>query len=165
MDNKTLTQLLRETIEIAEEEGVTSTMEGFISFVGDMLPQDVINSLEEILDSENFLEDIWKDKYDPVLTSAEPSEDDVIGPGQCLICERNSRLTRHHVFPRETHSRLVKKGYDNKSLNTTIPICRMCHNAVHRFFSNDELSESYYTVELLLTDEKFHRYAKWASNQ
>jgi hypothetical protein len=166
MDRKLLTQLLRETISLAEEEGVTSSMESFISFVGDMLPQDVINDLEEILDSENFLEDIWKDKYDLSSTDELNEEQgDMLQPGQCLICERHTRLTRHHVFPRETHHRLIKKGYDAKHLNTTIPICRMCHNAVHRFFSNDTLAESYYTIDLLLSDEKFHRYAKWASTQ
>ena len=163
MDSKLLTQLLRETIEIAEEEGMTATVENFVSFVGDMLPQDVINQLEEILDSESFLVDIWNDKYDKSQDEEHIDPADLLEPGQCLICERHSRMTRHHVFPREVHARLVKKGYDQKVLNTTIPICRMCHSTVHRFFTNDQLAESYYTVELLLQDEKFHRYAKWAA--
>lgn len=165
MDNHTVTQLLQETIKIAEEEGMVASMDSFKSFVGDMLPQDVINQLEEILDSADFLEDIWKDKFEPATVDDEGDSADDLKPGHCLVCERRVRLTKHHVFPRETHSRLVKKGYDAKALNTTIGICRMCHSTIHRFFTNDELSESYYTLDLLLADEKFLRYAKWASTQ
>lgn len=157
-----MTQLLAETLSIAEEEGVVANYEAFKSFVLEMLPTDVINQLEEIIGSDEFLKEIWEDKYE--ITEA-PEEAEQLLPGVCMVCERHMKLTRHHVFPRETHKKLVKKGFDNSKLNLTVPICRMCHSTIHRFFTNDELSESYYTVELLLADENFYKYAKWAALQ
>jgi hypothetical protein len=165
MDNSLVKQLLSETIDLAKEDGMTDSMINFKTFVGDMLPMDVVLRLQEIFDDDNFLEEIWKDKFDVSSEVTEETSEEVLLPGQCLICERHTRLTRHHVFPRETHSKLVKRGYDSKLLNTTIGICRMCHNAVHRFFTNDELSESFYSVDLLLSDSRFLKYAKWASTQ
>ena len=46
-----------------------------------------------------------------------------------------------------------------------LSVCRQCHNAIHRFFTNEELAESYFTLDLLLDAPKFFKYAKWASRQ
>ena len=88
-----------------------------------------------------------------------------IEPGCCLVCERATSLTRHHVFPKETHKTLLKKGFVETELAETIAICKMCHRTIHRFFSNDLLASDYYSLELLLSDEKFFKYAKWAGKQ
>jgi hypothetical protein len=40
----------------------------------------------------------------------------------------------------------------------------MCHNAVHQYFTNDEIAQSFYSVELLLGDSQFRKYVKRASN-
>lgn len=162
MNSATVTQLLTETLQIAEEESLVADYESFKSFVLEMLPAEVINQLEEILGSDDFLKEIWEDKYEITEVQEEAEQ---LAPGLCMVCERHMKLTRHHVFPRETHKKLVKKGYDNSKINLTIPICRMCHSTIHRFFTNDQLSESYYTVDLLLADEKFYKYARWAALQ
>lgn len=160
MDEATLIQLLDESCKVAEEEGATATLDEFVAFINDMLPLDVIQELESINGGADYLRDIWSERYDPSNAEPEEEEDD----GACQVCERMVRRTRHHVFPREVHKALKKKGYDAKLLSTTIAICRMCHSTIHRLFTNEQLAESYYTVELLLEDERFLKYAKWASN-
>jgi len=42
---------------------------------------------------------------------------------------------------------------------------RMCHTTIHRFFTNQELAENFHSIDLLLTNDKFLRYAKFASQQ
>lgn len=166
MDNKIIHQLLEETISLIEEEEIdgTKTLTKFCQLVHEYLPQDVLNQLEEIFDGNEYLEDIWRERYE-VIESKEDDEIDTIPAGYCLICERKVKLTKHHLFPREMHKNLTKKGYDDNALNLTIAICKMCHATIHRFFTNEELAQSYYSIDLLLEDEKFLKYAKWASAQ
>lgn len=152
-----MVQLLEESCTLAKEEGATTTLEAFVSFINDMLPPEVMGGLEEINGGSYFLEDMWNERFGIV---EENEEDD----GACQICERVVRRTRHHVFPRETHKNLKKRGYDTASLSTTIAICRMCHSTIHRMFTNEELSEAYYTIDLLLENEQFFKYAKWAAH-
>lgn len=166
MEEQLVNQLFEETLLLAEEDGenVLASFEKFKEFMEDMLPPDIIEQLQLIHgdDEENsFLQLIFQDRYEK-----KPEEDvDELAPGVCNICERFSRLTRHHVYPREIHRNLLKKGYDAALLNNTVSICRMCHSTIHRFFTNEELARSFYTVDLLLADEKFYRYAKWAATQ
>jgi hypothetical protein len=165
MDETLANQLFEETLLLAEEnrDEVLGTLEKFRTFMEEMLPPELIEQLQEIHgndESNSFLELVYQDRY--VVEEVLANE---IEPGVCNICERQSRLTRHHVYPREIHKQLLKKGYDSALLNNTVSICRMCHSTIHNFFSNEELARSYYTVDLLLEDEKFHRYAKWAATQ
>eukprot|EP00981_Chlorochromonas_danica_P014193 scaffold7537_cov179-Ochromonas_danica.AAC.14 len=164
-------QLLEECCDLAkEEEHVVKSLDTFLSFMQDMLPREVLGGLEEIYGGSDFLEDLWKERYEEKDTTAvvvvaeeEVEEEEEVDDGSCQICERHLRRSRHHVFPREVHNRLKKKGYPASSLNTTIAICRLCHSTIHRLFTNEELAESYYTIELLLEDSRFGRYAKWAA--
>lgn len=173
MNNEIASQLLQETLQLAEEEEQTKTKEQFTNYVQEMLPPELLGYLESINGDSAFLDDIYDDRYAPVTVSissdsdsiSHSNSDDIIPFGYCLICERHCSLTRHHVYPRETHKKMIKQGIDNKALQETIAICRMCHSTIHRFFSNDELARSYYTMELLLSNEKYYKYAKWASMQ
>lgn len=174
MDTDLLSQLLEETISLAEEDEAIESVQQFTAYICDMLPMEVLQQLEDINGSNAFLEDIWYERYEDMILAKQAkalakqeqaAKEDILEDGLCLICERKVRLTRHHVFPRETHKTLVKKGYDPMQINTTIAICRMCHSTVHRFFTNDELADSYYSVELLLEDDRMMKYAKWASAQ
>lgn len=156
-------QLLEESIEVAVEEKATATSQAFSQYIQELLPPEVLLVLEDIHGDASFLEEIWKERFDPALTAIDPQ--DQIEDGCCLVCERKTRLTRHHVFPREIHKKLMKKDYVAADLNYTIAVCRLCHSTIHRFWTNDELARSYFTLELLLADPKFHKYAKWASAQ
>eukprot|EP01038_Epipyxis_sp_PR26KG_P007898 gene7898-10720_t len=167
MNIETVSALLEDTIQLAieDESKPTGKFETFLQFVKDMLPLEVLESLEIINGGESFLIDIWEERLQPVVLK-KLDEDEILDDGYCLVCERMVNLTKHHLYPRETHKRLIKKGIaDEVDINVTISICRMCHNAVHRFFSNDELADKYHSLESLLEDAKFMNYAKWASKQ
>jgi hypothetical protein len=177
-DTSVLTDLLEDTISLSVEERTNASLSSFKEYLSDMLPASVLAELETIAGGPSFLEDIWEERFCPKPSIAnENSTDsstyeedvDLIGERDCLICERSGmHLTRHHVYPRETHQQLLKKWKTTKAhadvnLNETIAICRMCHSTIHRLFTNQELAATYHTIEALLSDDRFVRYAKWAS--
>lgn len=72
----------------------------------------------------------------------------------CPLCQRIvPKVSDHHLIPKS------RGGAD------TLPICLDCHNAVHAFFTNKELEETYHSVEKLLSDEKFEKHIKWLAKQ
>jgi hypothetical protein len=164
-DDKLYSDLLEEIIDLAKEDGAVETESAFSEFVKDMLPQDILNALIEITGSSSFIDDIYCERF---ATKNDDSDDDVNDNKtnfNCQICERYVKLTRHHVYPRETHKTCLKRGIDTTELNKTISICKMCHATIHRIFSNDELSKNFFSLELLLGEERVIKYAKWASSQ
>lgn len=147
----------------------------FIDFVKEMLPPDVIVRLQELTGSEDsddsFLGDIWSDRFE-ISDCIEYDDSTSTGAGSvrwiervCEICDRQTSLTEHHVYPKEMHKTMLKRGILDEKLNETIRICRLCHSTVHRFFSNKELAEKYFTLDLLMQDERMQRFAVWASSQ
>lgn len=163
MADSTLVELFEETLRLAEEENATENLELFVLFIQEMLPQEILTALESTAGGDSFLEDIWSEKYEEI-TPSEVNEDDFLTGRCCRICERGVvRLTRHHLYPRETHTKMLKHGIEKSRLCETVSICRLCHSSIHRFFSNDELSRNYNTVDLLMSNEKFFKYAQWAS--
>lgn len=114
-----------------------------------------------------FLEDIWIERFQQKTVEVEQGEwnggDYIL---ECELCDRHIQTTRHHVYPKETHDWLRKKNenhYGVYELRKTISLCRMCHSAIHRFFTNRELAIEYYSLELLLDSELVCKFAKWAS--
>lgn len=165
-----LNELLEETLRCAEESELTASLNGFTAFVEEMLPADILDVLYS--EANASLEDIWNERYAPPPAPMQPDTDlDTDGSGEqyvedgcCVLCEREMRLTRHHTIPREMHERVAKRlGVAKEILNQTIPVCRMCHNAIHRFYTNKELALEFYTLDLLLASDKIQKYAKWAS--
>jgi hypothetical protein len=71
---------------------------------------------------------------------------------ECELCERDwVPLTYHHLIPKSTHARVLKRGWhDEDDLNRVAWLCRACHSWVHRLASNEELAKSWYTVDLIL---------------
>ena len=170
-----LTELLEETIYIAIEDGVIEK-NAFIDHIIDYIPRELLLELKLLLtgsddhddddniDEYGFLEDIYDDRF----PNHEEDDDDEYSKhdgSSCLVCDRkeNIKLTKHHVFPKDQHERLNKDGFTKKELSTVIIVCNMCHRTIHRLFSNKELADSYYTVDLLLENESFFRYQNWAS--
>lgn len=173
MDDDYVGELFEETVSLAlEADGALDSGETFASFVREYLPDDILETLRELTcgdndgDQDAFLLDVYEERF---KEEEEEEEDPAFGIKAstcCEICEREVKLTRHHVYPREEHKRLMKrKGMAKKLLSTTIGICSMCHQTVHRFFSNEELADSYFSVDLLLDNAKFYKYAAWASKQ
>lgn len=82
----------------------------------------------------------------------------------CEICERPwIPLTYHHLIPRSTHARVLKRGWHEEwDLNKVAWLCRACHSFVHGCVSNEELAKEWYSVERLLQREDVQKWAKWA---
>jgi hypothetical protein len=91
---------------------------------------------------------------------------------ECELCQRDwVPLTYHHLIPKSTHDRVMKRGWhDEDKLNSVAWLCRACHSFVHRLASNEELARKYYTVELLMDGgtegdpdkrEEVEAFARW----
>ncbi|KAJ7641111.1 hypothetical protein FB45DRAFT_825279 [Roridomyces roridus] len=84
----------------------------------------------------------------------------------CEICEREIPLTYHHLIPRSTHAKALKKKWHPESmLNVVAWLCRPCHTMVHSVATNEDLAQNYYSVALLLEREDVQRWGRYASKQ
>ena len=84
----------------------------------------------------------------------------------CEICQRAVPLTYHHLIPRSTHTRVLKRGWHAaEMLGSVAWLCRPCHTAVHSVASNEELAREYYTVERLMARPDIQRWATYAAKQ
>jgi hypothetical protein len=136
--------------------------ENLVEYITSYLPTEIISELETVFDEPDFIIIIFEDRYHSQQGEIEKWEPT---RGLCEICERNApHMTRHHLFPREMHKRMIKKGMKQEEMNVTIRICRMCHCSIHKFFTNEELCEKYNTVTALMSDDRFYRYAAFAGN-
>eukprot|EP00052_Salpingoeca_macrocollata_P014945 m.118300 g.118300 ORF g.118300 m.118300 type:complete len:260 (-) comp19503_c0_seq1:42-821(-) len=100
---------------------------------------------------------------DQMVLMEDLAEEDAAGEeGTCLMCGHCLKLTRHHLIPRTTHPKYLKKGYTKEFLNTCIDICRRCHSAVHRLYPEAVLASTYHTLELLLQDPQVQRWIAYA---
>ncbi|KIJ27521.1 hypothetical protein M422DRAFT_61135 [Sphaerobolus stellatus SS14] len=85
---------------------------------------------------------------------------------ECEICGRAVPLTYHHLIPRSTHTKVLKKGWHSENMiNSVAWLCRSCHSTVHRAASNEDLARYFYTVELLLEREDIQKWQKYAAKQ
>ncbi|KAF9476313.1 hypothetical protein BDN70DRAFT_839542 [Pholiota conissans] len=85
---------------------------------------------------------------------------------ECEICLREVPLTYHHLIPRSTHGKVIKKGWHSKTvLNSVAWLCRPCHSAVHHVASNEDLARYFYTVDLLLARDDIQKWKKYAAKQ
>ena len=160
--------LYKEDIENNNEND--NNYNSFKEYIEQMIPPDVLDYIKGITGSDDtFLEAIYNERF---LKSNDNNNNDSESNDNtnkyltrhCEICERYVSLTEHHLIPKETHRNMLKKGlYTKDTLSITISICRLCHSTIYRFFTNDELSIHYNTVDKLLENEKFYKYARWAS--
>jgi hypothetical protein len=176
MDAAVVSDLFEEVVFLFREDvsdgSVPKTFESFREYIADNLPDDSLQSLKGLLgvdeDEDNgdeaFLRDIYSERFEP----RDDADEDINAPfGSallCEICERHTKLTRHHLYPKQLHGKLEGRVPANL-LNRTLNICRMCHSTVHRLFTNEELAASYNTLESLMATEPMAKYAKWASRQ
>ncbi|KAI1119878.1 hypothetical protein F5Y10DRAFT_147405 [Nemania abortiva] len=81
----------------------------------------------------------------------------------CEICGRDwIDLSYHHLVPRFVHAKAVKRGWHREcDLQNVAWLCGACHRFVHRFAGHEELARRFYSVDLLLADERVARWAQW----
>jgi len=142
-----------------------STLEKVATF----LPSTTIDSLSVyglVADPEElqraFIEPLLT-SYTNAATAPPPSVSTLNRASACEICERDwIPLTYHHLIPRSTHARVLKRGWHEEwQLNSVAWLCRACHSMVHRLESNEELARNYYSVERLLERDEVRKFATW----
>ena len=86
---------------------------------------------------------------------------------KCELCEREETTTSHHLIPKQVHSKnwCKKKHTKDEMKNSRADLCRDCHPMVHQYFSHAELGREYYTVELLLANERVGKFVKFVKKQ
>ncbi|ETK72322.1 hypothetical protein F441_21010 [Phytophthora nicotianae CJ01A1] len=85
--------------------------------------------------------------------------------GLCEMCERPMNLTAHHVIPRVTHSKYLRKGYTKEFLNTCIMICRQCHSKIHSVEDNKTLAREYNTLDKIMQHPEIIAWVAYARKQ
>ncbi|KAG1712051.1 hypothetical protein DVH05_009291 [Phytophthora capsici] len=85
--------------------------------------------------------------------------------GLCEMCERPMNLTAHHVIPRVTHSKYLRKGYTKEFLNTCIMICRQCHSKIHSTEDNKTLAREYNTLDKIMQHPEIIAWVAYARKQ
>ncbi|KAG2381844.1 hypothetical protein C9374_006228 [Naegleria lovaniensis] len=104
--------------------------------------------------------------YGVNIGDADDDDGAYVEDGCCVMCEREMKLTRHHLIPRTCHKKYLKRGqYTKEHLNKCILICRVCHDAVHSFISLDDMAEHYHTLETILSHPKVQRWIPYVSKQ
>jgi 5-methylcytosine-specific restriction endonuclease McrA len=103
-----------------------------------------------------------------VLISELRLEHEIVGDeeeGLCPICDREMPLTFHHLIPRTTHEKYLKKGYTMKQLSTGVMLCRPCHSAVHKAEDEFSLAADWNTLEKILTHPDVIKWQNYAKKQ
>ena len=181
MDFEVCVALVEDTIDLAEEEGQIGSQVIFLNFITENIPEEILSQLNdtflssELRDSDGDEKEVYShnafliDVYQERFAKDDGEEEDHENNDSCVLCLRpwtHCKLTRHHVYPKETHTYLLKRASHSKEdLLTTIAVCRLCHNAIHRFHSNKTLAEELYSIPLLKNDEKIGSFCKWVSKQ
>ena len=84
----------------------------------------------------------------------------------CPCCGRRLPLTFHHLIPRKLHRRRhFRKHYSSRVLARGVYVCRDCHDAIHRTYSEMELARDFATVSALLEDAALRKHFDWLARQ
>jgi len=174
MDPAIVSDLFEEVVFLFREDvsdgSVAKSFKTFREYIVDNLPEDCLQSLKCLLgvdedeneDTDAFLRDIYAERFEPQVDDDDEVNNPFGSALLCEICERHTKLTRHHLYPKQLHGKLEGRVPANL-LHSTINICRMCHSTVHRLYTNDELAASYNTLDSLMATDSMAKYAKWAS--
>ena len=72
---------------------------------------------------------------------------------KCELCGMQVATRKHHLVPR------------SKGGKETADCCFTCENFLHKSFTNNELRDTYNSVEVILADERFQKFLKWRRKQ
>jgi hypothetical protein len=79
-------------------------------------------------------------------------------PITCALCRRRfpdavdadtNAFQQHHLRP------------ERRAESPTVTLCRPCHDQIHALFTNEELRESFDTVEALREADRLSGYLSW----
>ncbi|CAE7941624.1 yisB [Symbiodinium sp. KB8] len=113
-------------------------------------------------------------KQEEVRALTEVADEGDAGEGECEMCERDLKLTFHHLIPKDKHPTYLGKRLPNgvegeptrSFLNSYgLMICRQCHNTVHSIASNEVLAIEYNSLQKLLTHPVIQRWIEFAKRR
>ncbi|MET1218571.1 MAG: hypothetical protein ABWW63_02950 [Glaciecola sp.] len=86
--------------------------------------------------------------------------------GGCVLCQRHTKLTFHHLIPRKMHRRnFFKKHADKATLALGINICRQCHVGIHKLYDEMTLAKQFNTYAKLTADPLVAQHVAWVKKQ
>ena len=86
--------------------------------------------------------------------------------GQCVLCEKSTHLTFHHLIPRKLHKRKrFAKKYTKEQLNEGIMLCPRCHKGLHKLYSEMELGSRLNSSSALQSDPAIAKHVVWVAKQ
>lgn len=86
--------------------------------------------------------------------------------GECELCQRERRLTFHHLIPVTLHkNRWFKNRFTRDEMAQGVLLCVDCHSAVHKFATEKELGRAYSTLDALRAHPDIRRFVRWVSRQ
>ncbi|CAE7569757.1 yisB [Symbiodinium sp. CCMP2456] len=109
-----------------------------------------------------------------VRALTEVADEGDAGEGECEMCERDLKLTFHHLIPKDKHPTYLGKRLPNgvegeptrSFLNSYgLMICRQCHNTVHSIASNEVLAIEYNSLQKLLMHPVIQRWIEFAKRR
>lgn len=78
------------------------------------------------------------------------------GGGICPLCRRPmppGSYSSHHLVPKS------RKGRE------TVDLHHICHRKIHSLFSDKELAERYYSIELLCAHPEIEKFVRWVAKR
>ena len=82
--------------------------------------------------------------------------------GRCAICEREERLTRHHLIPRTRHhNKRNKREFAREVVRQAAGICCPCHTQIHQVLTEKQLEREFNTIAKLLAHPEIAKFARW----
>ena len=88
--------------------------------------------------------------------------------GRCAICGReNLEVTKHHLVPKSQIRRISRRRKVSpfQLRNDIVWTCLACHGHIHSVLSEKELADSFYTLELLVSQEDVSKFVDWVSKR
>jgi len=74
----------------------------------------------------------------------------------CPLCKREmNKKSKHHLIPK------AKKGLNKE----TVFLHRICHEVIHRTFTNSELKKEFNTIEKILMNADIQVFVNWIKNK
>jgi hypothetical protein len=85
----------------------------------------------------------------------------------CELCQRPKPLSFHHLIPKKNHKRnaFSKRFSKEDMLTRGLWLCCLCHNKLHKTFSEKELGQSYNTLEAIKAQPEISHFLEWAKKQ
>ncbi len=114
-------------------------------------------------DTQSFLTPIITSYITTLLTPPPPPSSTRPSDNSCELCSRTHLpLTYHHLIPKSTHARSLKRGWHKaEDLGSVAWLCRACHSFVHRMAGNEELARKWFTMERIREGEGVEEWVGW----